>query len=125
MVGAESIAMAERIARLSTRAVRRIAETARTEAPEDASRVMLGLAALAFAFVLCAHAVALVHGLVVLALVAAGTSAVEAFSVLLATDLVVVLFAIAVGRRLVSKPLLPRTRAQLHQLEETYDLLVG
>ena len=125
MVGAESIAIAERIARLSTRAVGRIAQTAKTEAPEDANRVLLGVATFALAFVLCAHAVALIHGVIVLTLVALGATAIEAFSGLLASDLLVVLVAVAVGRRLVWQPLLPRTRAQIQQLEETYELLVG
>jgi phosphate/sulfate permease len=125
MVGADTIAIAERIARLSSRALRRIAETARTEAPEDANRVLLGVATFALAFVLCAHAVALIHAVLVLALIAVGVSAVEAFAALLAVDLVVVLVAVAIGRRLVWQPLLPRTRAQIQQLEETYELLVG
>jgi hypothetical protein len=125
MVAADSLALADRIVRLSTRAVRRIATTARTEAPDDANRLLLGAATFALAFVLCAHAVALVHAVTVLALVAVGVSAIEAFAGLLVLDLAVVLVAVAVGRRLVSRPLLPQTRAQIQQLEDTYELLVG
>jgi hypothetical protein len=125
MQGAESIAIVERILRLLTRAGRRIADTARTEAPDDLNRLLLGAATFALAFGLCAHAVALFHGVVILALIALGVSAVEAFAGLLAIDLVVALAAVAVGRRLVQQPLLTQTRAQIHQLEETYELLVG
>ena len=125
MIGAESIAIVERIVHLLTRALRRIAETAKTEAPNDLNRLLLGAATFALAFVLCAHAVALVHGVVIFALVAMGVSAVEAFAGLLAIDLVIALCAVAVGRRLVQRPLLAQTRAQIHQLEDTYELLVG
>jgi hypothetical protein len=125
MIGAESLAVAERIVRLLTRAVRRIATTAKSEVSSDANRLVLGAATFGLAFVLCAHAVALLHGVVIFALLAAGVAAVEALAALLAVDLLIVLVAIAIGRHLVRQPVLSATRAQIHQLEETYELLTS
>ena len=117
--------LASRLVTVSAHVVAGITRTARDEATDDLARLLTGLAVFGLAFLLCGHALLLLHGLAVVGLVALGASFVQAFAGLLGADVVVALTCALAARAILRRPILVETRKRLEDLERAYELFAS
>jgi hypothetical protein len=110
---------------VSAHVVAGITRTARDEASDDLGRLVAGLAVFGIGFILCGHAMLLLHCLAVAGLLAWGVSLVQAFAWLLGIDVAIALACTLIGRAILRRPILVETRKRLEDLERAYEIFAS
>lgn len=117
--------LVSRVVTVSAHVVAGITRTARDEASDDAARLVTGLAVFGIGFILCGHAMLLMHGVAVAGLLAWGASLLQAFAWMLGIDVAVALACTLIGRAILRRPILVETRKRLEDLERAYQVFAS